>query len=476
MSVETRSQSKSRKRIRPGTFDSNISTYVVEHKKKRNVNMAQNNDNNPQIRDMSQTILTRSTSLTTLGPVILQATSDLPNPAKKTGPSTSASQQGDVASSQVPVNNELQAVQNDIFDIRKTLGDLAQAVKDLANMTGSSREGNVRSANEIPAQDANSQPQQENIHSFSERNSVPRQGLPNARMDRPEIQNNNVFRIRVDKLGLVFDGNSYNMDVDEFVFSLEHLQAQYSIPWAEIVRDFHLLLSGAAWKWYWLFLNENRNCDWPAVRHALISRFQSHRSNFEIMRDLVEKKQQPNESIDNYFYNMCHMRSKLIPPITDYEMIKILKKNVRENISRIVYAMPVSSVEQLRIECNEIGRDFPRRENRVMQPPIRPTRHVNEVYVDDNESSSDVDNESAENNEVCELNVNRARPKLTCWNCHQPGHTFTECDSKERALFCYKCGHPNTITPKCPKCQSGNRNRGVEKMGGPRPIEAPTGN
>lgn len=67
--------------------------------------------------------------------------------------------------------------------------------------------------------------------------------------------------------------------------------------------------------------------DWPGLRHALMAQYQTSRSNFEVMTDLVERKQQPGETIDNYFQAMCQLRSKLIQPIPEYDLIKISKRN-----------------------------------------------------------------------------------------------------------------------------------------------------
>ncbi|XP_065356323.1 uncharacterized protein LOC135950717 [Calliphora vicina] len=51
-----------------------------------------------------------------------------------------------------------------------------------------------------------------------------------------------------------------------------------------------------------------------------------------------------------------------------------------------------------------------------------------------------------------------------CWNCKEDGHMFMDCPSQRRRLFCYKCGHDNTVTPKCPTCQ-GNRNANELRVG-----------
>ncbi|KAI8115900.1 hypothetical protein CVS40_11953 [Lucilia cuprina] len=152
-------------------------------------------------------------------------------------------------------------------------------------------------------------------------------------------------------------------------------------------------------------------------------------------------------------------------------MIKILKRNVKESVARIVYPIPVSSVEQLRIECNEAERNFPRRDSRNIQPPARSSRPVSEVYLDHNEYTN-LEEDITENLEVSAIQLNQQKSNLVCWNCKVPGHVFMECPSTERTLFCYRCGKPNVITPNCPICQ-GNLKRGVGMTGDLRPSKNP---
>ncbi|KAI8117671.1 hypothetical protein CVS40_10498 [Lucilia cuprina] len=155
------------------------------------------------------------------------------------------------------------------------------------------------------------------------------------------------------------------------------------------------------------------------------------------MRDLVEQKQQSGETVD---------------------------------ILRIVYPISVSSVEQLRVECNEAERNFPKRDVRSIQPMSRPMKYVNEINDTDvmvMESPLDEYEEVAAINTYPQLR----KPQVVCWNCRQLGHMFMECPSQERSLFCYKCGKPNVITPRCPNCQSGNQSRSLGVKGDPRSSE-----
>lgn len=56
---------------------------------------------------------------------------------------------------------------------------------------------------------------------------------------------------------------------------------------------------------------------------------------FEILTDMAQRKQLPNETIDIFFHIMGQIGAKLSQPITELDMLKIMKKNVKENIGSI---------------------------------------------------------------------------------------------------------------------------------------------
>lgn len=173
------------------------------------------------------------------------------------------------------------------------------------------------------------------------------------------------------------------------------------------------------------------------------------------MRELVDRKQRHGETIDAYFHVMCRLRTRHLQPISELDMIKILKSNVREGIRVNIYQLLVFSVEQLRWECIEAERNFPRRENRTIPTNTHPPRHLNEIYrLESDTENSEPDDRDNVIEQLAAINVSSQaqRTSLICWNCHHPGHMF--------------------MTPKCPICQSGNRNRNGVVTGDYHPSEA----
>lgn len=116
--------------------------------------------------------------------------------------------------------------------------------------------------------------------------------------------------MRINKLGLKFDGSSSGLSVEEFVYRLEYFQRQYGIPWGEIIRDFPLILTGRAESWYWLFEKTNKFHDWEELKLSLMSQYSSSKTKVELIAELAQRKHQPNESIDTFFHVMGQMRAK----------------------------------------------------------------------------------------------------------------------------------------------------------------------
>lgn len=283
----------------------------------------------------------------------------------------------------------------------------------------------------------------------------------------PGIMNIGGYKgIKVERFGLNFTGNPNSLPVEDFIYRLEYFQKHYKLSWDEILNEFHILVSGPAYEWFWLQQRSNNVSSWPALKHALIERFKTRRTCFEEMRDLLERKQMPGESIDSFFHDLNLMRSKLERPVSEFEMINLAKKNLRKSLSSIVYSMQVSSLEQLRVECLEVERTFFKRE--PVQPISLPNKPMRVSAVQEESDDGEILELTDDNDEIAAVNSN-----IICWNCHNPGHLFKDCPSSQRSLFCFKCGKPNTISPKCVNCRSGNTRKNVVAAGNHRSADQP---
>ncbi|KAH8375592.1 hypothetical protein KR200_004505, partial [Drosophila serrata] len=81
---------------------------------------------------------------------------------------------------------------------------------------------------------------------------------------------------RVDRWNVSFSGEDEWNHIEGFLFRLEYLQRQSRCSWAEVMRNFHTLLTGRAVEWFWIHVQQHRLDSWRQLRRALLDRFQSH--------------------------------------------------------------------------------------------------------------------------------------------------------------------------------------------------------
>ncbi|KAH8270921.1 hypothetical protein KR026_006455, partial [Drosophila bipectinata] len=78
------------------------------------------------------------------------------------------------------------------------------------------------------------------------------------------------------------------MRAEDFVFRVEHLQKQYAMPWIELLRDFHRLLTEEASEWYWLLIRTKPPHDWRELKEAIQRRYCDNRSDYDRIQDIEE--------------------------------------------------------------------------------------------------------------------------------------------------------------------------------------------
>ena len=273
--------------------------------------------------------------------------------------------------------------------------------------------------------------------------------------------------LQVSKWGLIFDGNRSGLQVDDFLFRLEHLQNMYNCSWNDVLRDFHVLVEGDAKAWYWVFLSTNAKAgyadvDWSTLKCALAKRFKSHKGNYDVLQDILKRRQGLSEPVDKYFLEMMTLMGRLDAPMPEQDAVKLIKDNLNDSLKRIIYPITIYNLEHLRDQCWEAERTFGRREERSFANFN--SRHVNrpvaDVYYDEPEKEQGDIVEAIQYQhpkksvQFAKTQGQQPPPVIAegCWNCKQQGHFYRQCPSAKRGLFCYKCGCPDVVTPTCPHC------------------------
>lgn len=296
-------------------------------------------------------------------------------------------------------------------------------------------------------------------------------GLPNQQQPNPDFYrgghtqyvNQNLSLgykpmtpLQLQKWGLRFDGTSKNVSVEDFVFRAESLRIDYNCPWDIFVKGFHHFLTGRAYDWIWEFRQQNPYCQWDHLKYHLIKKFRNFESDFEIQRRMMERRQLPSETADSFITEVVKLRNQMRVQIHEYEIVRIIKDNLKDGLMQLVYPKDIETIEELLEECKRAERNIAKRAPFRQQQQNFRRVHELDYYETEQEHY---------HQEVEALQQTPTTTKqLTCWNCKMLGHSFIDCPTEQRNIFCFKCGFDGVTSPKCPKCL-GNSTRNMQRTG-----------
>lgn len=217
------------------------------------------------------------------------------------------------------------------------------------------------------------------------------------------------------------------------------------------------MLAGRAHDWIWQFRQKNPHCEWAVLKYHFIKKFRNYESDFEIQRKIIERRQLPSESADIYISEIVKLQNQMRTPIPDFEIVQIIKDNLKDGLVQLIYAKSINSIDDLIEECKRAEVTLSKR-LAYRQLHQNNVRRVHEINFNQDENFH-------ETTEVEALhNSNLNTKTLTCWNCKTVGHTYIECDLEQRNIFCFKCGFDGVTSPKCPKCV-GNQQKSMRPTG-----------
>lgn len=298
--------------------------------------------------------------------------------------------------------------------------------------------------------------------------TVPTQNYPVGN-SYPHVQNNNQNDrqlVDVTRWNIKFDGTAKTLSVDDFVFRVQTLKEMYEVPWHEVLCKFNLLLSGPASDWYWDYIRQYRIYEWPQLKSAITRAFRRYQNDTEVIKDLLSRKPKVSETFEEYVREMCKLRNQANSPMTETDLISLIKGNLRGALQQLLFPCNSTSLESFIIEgrrAETMLRNNNQRRNNFGVFEIAPPYddcHYPEYPLDNNLENNNPPLISEENIEIAAVALNNKR----CYNCKKEGHNFVNCPIPQRNLFCYKCGYENVVTPKCPRC-SGNSKMNVSNAG-----------
>ncbi|XP_072396613.1 uncharacterized protein [Diabrotica undecimpunctata] len=265
--------------------------------------------------------------------------------------------------------------------------------------------------------------------------------------------------VQVHKWGITFSGQTQHIDVISFLERVECLRISRGVSEDDLFAASAELFTDSAFTWF--MNNRGRLSCWSDLVQKLKSDFLPYSFQDDLLDEIKSRKQKPGESVTMFINNILGMCSKLDTPLSDSAKIKIILKGLLPFYHAQLALVDIHNIEDLTDKCKRIEETL----SWSSHPPTssRPTSGPSSTpYQFSNRSW----HQKSSNMSV--LNSN-----LSCWNCHEAGHTFYECGKPRTHIFCHGCGRDNTLKRNCHKC-SGNEQTEARTLSVP-PSTIPSG-
>ncbi|KAI9580949.1 hypothetical protein GQX74_011091 [Glossina fuscipes] len=171
---------------------------------------------------------------------------------------------------------------------------------------------------------------------------------PQAGQQRSSDENARRRNIDLNRWHVKFDGSGKGLTVESFVIRVERLRQQHQISHEELFAKFHCLVTA-----------------------ELLNQFKTADSDYELIREIMERKQQNAETFEDYYAEIHDLTFRLCRKIPEAEMIKIMKSNVKPSLAALIFATKVENIGEFKSECK-------RAEKLLRESRSRP-KHVSEI-------------------------------------------------------------------------------------------------
>jgi len=251
----------------------------------------------------------------------------------------------------------------------------------------------------------------------------------------------------VSRWNLKFKGTSNDkLTIQEFLYRVSSrchsdLRGDYQL----LCNHISNLLEDKASNWFWRYHAEVQGrIIWMDLCAAMVEEFKDRRTDEDVMDKIRARKQKAGERFDSFYDEILRLNDRMVQRLSSADLLPIVKRNLHPDLRKDLLYLPIHTMSQLReyISKREIfDEDIAKHSSRSHAS----TRQVAEVSV------------PQANHESIEA-FGTSRPPLKCWNCLKENHRWNECPSETRNLFCYGCGQPDVVQPKCPKCSGASKN------------------
>lgn len=280
---------------------------------------------------------------------------------------------------------------------------------------------------------------------FDQKFSISKENLQNRNIPSSSSAPSPVINVHkhqtpVHQWNVYFSGDKHSLSVNAFIERVEEFRIARGLSEDELKNSIIELLKGSALTWYRSIRPQVQT--WSDFVKFLRRDFLPFDYETDLWAEIRARNQGPNERISEFFACMLNLFYRLPRSPTEHEKLTIFRRNLLPYYIHALSLYEFHTVDELLQTCKklEASRDLatkgckPNQRVNLLEPDLAYVRHNQEGRVNSSENVS------------------------SCWNCKEPGHSFSRCQKPKSRTFCFRCGKDGVTKYTC----SCNRKNSLE--------------
>lgn len=170
------------------------------------------------------------------------------------------------------------------------------------------------------------------------------QAAPSSRRTIP------VSQWRIEK----YSGTDQGMKLNEFLGLVDQLSLSERVSEEELFDSAFHLFEGPAATWYMSLRSSGRLFNWRHLVYEIRKTFVHPELDTLVRSRIYQRRQQRNETFQEYYFDMDKMFRSMIYQMDDREKLDIVRRNLRTDYKKILLWKPVGDLPQLIDACHLI--------------------------------------------------------------------------------------------------------------------------